>query len=63
LVDDAEFDGIANFEVEIGADAQDGSSSGDISGAEGSSGASGLVVEGVPRGLSSGAGTARLLIG
>lgn len=76
LVDNAEFDGIANFEIEVGADAQDGSSSGDISRSEAGGGASGLVVESagragqnssghgdVPRGLSSGAGTARLLLG
>ena len=76
LVDNAEFDGIANFKVEVGADVEEGTSNGDVSGAEGSSGASRLVVEGtgragqnssghgnVPNRMSSGAGTARLLLG
>ena len=49
LVDDAEFDGISDFEVEVGADVEKGTNSGDVSRSKAGGGASGLVVEGAGR--------------
>ena len=56
LVDDAEFDGIAYFEVVVGANVQQSASGRDVGGAEGGGGACRFVVQGAGRAGKNGGG-------
>ena len=56
LVDDAEFDGIAYFEVVVGTHVQDCANDGNVGGAEGGGGACRFVVQGAGRAGKNGGG-------